>query len=205
MRMLTTGGGWPIANVLLRRYPLSQITSSGSITDRIGSGIPTFQPFPLFLNIIRCRPCIHSLFTFRGSFPSLSPCSGILLCPDLPWRTNTWYKPGGRGRITYPAPSSSFQVRVALGIGLFWKKEAALLGTTQSLSSFPNEWLGSMLGSQLSSPHLGPILAPTLLTDYWTSPASPPAYFSFHPNPEFPSRRITLPQRYDMDPSSRTK
>lgn len=92
MRMLTTGGGWPIANVLLRRYPLSQITSSGSITDRIGSGIPTFQPFPLFLNIIRCRPCIHSLFTFRGSFPSLSPCSGILLCPDLPWRTNTWYK-----------------------------------------------------------------------------------------------------------------
>jgi hypothetical protein len=201
--------GWRMAD---RQCPFAPVPAvSGSITDQIGSGIPTFQPFPLFLNITRCRPCIHSLFTFRGSIPSLSPRSGILLCPDLPWRTNTWYK----GRVgedsdvsrTYPAPSSSF--RVALGVGLFWKKEAALLGTTQSLSSFPNEWLGSMLGCQLSSPHLGSILAPTLLTTGLHRLHRPlrqtKRYFSFHPDPEFPSRRITLPQRYDMDPNLRTK
>jgi hypothetical protein len=107
---------------------------------------------------------LHSFVIYLpGIFPLLiallwnSALSGLALANQ-----HLVQGPGGRGRITYPAPSSSF--RVALGIGLFWKKEAALLGTTQSLSSFPNEWLGSMLGSQLSSPHLGSILAPTLLT-----------------------------------------
>jgi hypothetical protein len=78
--------------------------------------------------------------------------------------------------------------------GLFWKKEAALLGTTLSLGSFLSEWLGSTPWCQLPSPHSEPIPAPTLLI-------SPPALsnekiFFMHGHPESPNRRITAHSSY---------
>lgn len=83
---LTTGVAWPITNVPLRRYPLSQKNFADT-------KLPT-----LFLNITtRCRPCIRYLQYLSPLCRLVSQFCFVWTCPGQ--RTHVYE--GGRGRITY--------------------------------------------------------------------------------------------------------